>query len=763
MIIEKEEYSTQKTLRTENSYETFKLLAENSFDIVNILTEDGTIVFESNATKRILGYEAGERIGKNTFEFVHPEDIPMIVTEFQSMVAEPYSTKVVEFRFKHKNGSWIWLQTSGQNFLLNPHINGIIINSRDITEGKKIKDELIKAKEDAEVIKLKFESYFNFATERIFISDEFGNYIEVNPAASIITGYTVDELLKKNILDIIPTSELELAQEQLKNLMNNGECSCELHFEKKDKSIGFWIVNATKISNNCYLAFTKEITQRKQAEQALQYSEEIFRSIIENNPDAILLTDTDGSIIQFNQALENMLKIPSSQLLHKKIWDVQYKLLPQEKQTKENFDKYVAMLQDVYSGEKDIPVLKSKYLICVENTDIYIQQIIFKIKTDKGFRIASITRDITALELSYRLLKQSEAKNAAILSAIPDMLFIQNTEGVYVDFYLPENTITFSPPKVYFGQKMENIFPQNIATEFIPLVKKVIETHKMQQFEYSLSLPDKEHFYEARIIDYETDKVLSIVRDITERKETELLINQKNRELQKINSDKDRFISILAHDLKNPFFAIIGFLDLLSKNIRKYDIEKIEYQIHTVNTSAKNTYLLLENILTWIKTHAGKIPFEKQATNLKKVVLDVIQNIELSANNKNIVIYNKVPHNIFVFVDINMIQTVLRNLISNAIKFTHKNGIIEISSEVNQMLVTVSVSDNGVGIKQENIDKIFNISKIYRTAGTENETGTGFGLIICKEFVEKHGGDIWVESEYGKGSIFKFTTPISFE
>jgi len=189
--------------------ETFKLLTENSFDIVNILGADGTILFESNATKRILGYKAGERVGKNTFEFVHPDEIESIVAEFQTLVSQPNEIKIVEYRFKHQDGSWKWLQSSGQNFLSNPHINGIIINSRDITESKIYEAELIKAKEEAEENKIKFENYFNFAPEGVFITNKEGNYIEVNQAASLITGYSVEELYEKNILDILPQTEHE--------------------------------------------------------------------------------------------------------------------------------------------------------------------------------------------------------------------------------------------------------------------------------------------------------------------------------------------------------------------------------------------------------------------------------------------------------------------------------------------------------------------------------------------------------------------------
>ena len=251
--------------------------------------------------------------------------------------------------------------------------------------------------------------------------------------------------------------------------------------------------------------------------------------------------------------------------------------------------------------------------------------------------------------------------------------------------------------------------------------------------------------------------------DITERKQTEEEIKSKNAELQKLNADKDYFMSILAHDLKAPFNAILGFLDLLVNNLHSYDINEIERQITIVNESALRAYLLMEDILLWAMSQSGKLPFQPAEFDFKISCDKVVEMLKPNADNKGITINNVEAENIIVYADTNMLNTVLRNIISNAIKFTGVGGIIKIDAEKNNSEVTISVSDNGTGISPEALSNLFDISKMHSSKGTANEKGTGLGLLLCKSFVEKHGGTIWAESELGKGSVFKFTLPIKLE
>jgi len=267
------------------------------------------------------------------------------------------------------------------------------------------------------------------------------------------------------------------------------------------------------------------------------------------------------------------------------------------------------------------------------------------------------------------------------------------------------------------------------------------QNEKIKEWEAELILAKKELVFQAELI----------------------LANKELKQSLQLNSDKDLFISILAHDLRSPFNALLGLSELLSENIRQYDIDEIENLVNYIKNSAQNTYILLEDILMWVRAQTGKIPFEPKKLSFADICKDILEILKPNANAKNITINYSTPNEINVFADKDMLKTVLRNLISNAIKFTNKNGAININSEENSGNVTISVSDNGIGITPDNLIKLFDISHVLTTKGTAEETGTGLGLLLCKEFVEKHGGKIWVESEVGKGSDFKFTLPIFTE
>jgi signal transduction histidine kinase len=223
---------------------------------------------------------------------------------------------------------------------------------------------------------------------------------------------------------------------------------------------------------------------------------------------------------------------------------------------------------------------------------------------------------------------------------------------------------------------------------------------------------------------------------------------------------KDKLFSIIAHDLRGPFNSIIGYSQLLRENIRKYKVEESEKCVDTINTTAQNTFNLLVNLLTWAKTQTGQTAFNPEMLELYKITEEVIELLSSSAKIKDISVINNLPAGIKIFADRHMLRTMMQNLIFNAIKFTNRSGIVNIHAIATDDHVEVIVSDKGIGISKEAIKKLFKLATANPASGTSNETGSGLGLVICREFVEKHGGKIWVESNEGSGSDFKFTLPV---
>ncbi|OYT17868.1 MAG: hypothetical protein B7C24_00360 [Bacteroidetes bacterium 4572_77] len=250
---------------------------------------------------------------------------------------------------------------------------------------------------------------------------------------------------------------------------------------------------------------------------------------------------------------------------------------------------------------------------------------------------------------------------------------------------------------------------------------------------------------------------LEIFRDNTDHRKA-------TQALKESNKTKDKFISIIAHDLKSPFNSLLGFTELLNNKFDDYDLNEKKKFIGIIHEGLQNSLKLLDNLLYWAQTQKGTIAYHPEKINLFLISKETSELLNLSIKNKSIKLINQLAVNIYVKADKNMLKTIIRNLLSNAIKFTHKYGEISISTvsmpnKEQKKFVTIKVSDTGVGISKKAQSKLFNIAENISTKGTENEKGTGLGLILCKEFIEMHGGKIWVESEVNKGTSFFFTIP----
>jgi len=247
--------------------------------------------------------------------------------------------------------------------------------------------------------------------------------------------------------------------------------------------------------------------------------------------------------------------------------------------------------------------------------------------------------------------------------------------------------------------------------------------------------------------------------EISYRKLAEEEVKAKNIELQKIIAEKDKFFSIIAHDLKSPFNSILGFSELLIENTGKEDLGSMENYATLIHQSSKRAMDLLLNLMEWAQSQTGRMNFTPEVFNLADLIDEIVLMLESSAFQKKIRIRKDIPPETTGYADKAMISTILRNLISNAIKFSYSEGEISVSVTKNNSGLVVAVSDTGIGISNEIIGKLFQIDQNITTSGTQNEQGTGLGLILCKEFVEKHGGKMGIESELGKGSTFYFNLP----
>jgi len=236
-------------------------------------------------------------------------------------------------------------------------------------------------------------------------------------------------------------------------------------------------------------------------------------------------------------------------------------------------------------------------------------------------------------------------------------------------------------------------------------------------------------------------------------------LNALNLRLQELNSTKDRFFSIIAHDLKSPFLGLMGYSQILSEDYTQLQEDEKKIYIGNIHELTKSTYKLLENLLEWSRLQTGKIEFNPELCNIYEVLYQTLDLLAKTAENKRISIENLIDKNLTVKADKHMLQTVVRNLISNSVKFTKPNGHISAKTERKANNIHISIQDDGVGMNRTTINTLFRIDKTTSTKGTVNEEGTGLGLLLCKEMIELHNGKIWADSEEGKGSIFYISLP----
>lgn len=286
----------------------------------------------------------------------------------------------------------------------------------------------------------------------------------------------------------------------------------------------------------------------------------------------------------------------------------------------------------------------------------------------------------------------------------------------------------------------------------VSIVKKkfIIYITRRNMYEEDMIKINEELMFSKSVIEDNLMERNSFIEEIT----------SANEKLSMLNSEKDKFFSIIAHDLKSPFVGLIGLTELIVSDPESFTKEELYNINNEIHSSSKNLFKLLQNLLEWSQMQKGIVDFNPQKLNLAEIVK---QNVHLIKNNikqKEITLETKIDNSIFTNADENMLNSIIRNLIANAVKFTYKGGMVIVKAHKDEQgMINISISDTGIGISSELREKLFKIEEKVGRKGTDGEQSTGLGLMLCKEFVEKHSGKIWVESEEGKGSTFNFTLP----
>ncbi|NVO09170.1 MAG: PAS domain-containing sensor histidine kinase [Bacteroidales bacterium] len=629
-----------------------------------------------------------------------------------------------------------------------------------------------------------FEQIFSTSPDAALITRlKDGMLVDCNENFTKIFGYSKDDILGKTTLDINFWKTPKDRQELVRIIKENGVYeNCELLFQRKDGEVITGLMSAKAITLKGIphiISVTRNISDRKHVEEILKESEQRLQYVLQGSHLGFWDWNLVTNKVKRNEQWAEMLgyKIDEIEFTVKQWIDFVHH--EDQAMAMKSIQDHVKGITPMHRLEYRMRTKSGQYKWILDQGQAVAWDSNHQVIRMSGTHIDVTERKQAEIamqesEKRYRLLFQNLSSGFALHEIILD------SNGKPCDYRFLEinpafETLTGLKATDLIGKTILEVLP-NTEFYWIETYGRVALTGKPLTLEnYSIEF---NKYYHVNAYSPEEGKFATIFHDISDQKLFEVELQNKNEELIRVNADKDRFMSILAHDLKSPFNTILGYLNLLTENIHEYDIDKIEKQIAIINNSAQNTYFLMEDILLWARSKSGKIPFEPKEFKFNTICKDIIEILTPNANTKNITINYNENEEIVAFADADMLKTILRNLISNAIKFTNKGGNVNVTvnqsikrvSEFNQNNLyieraddkyntsqIISVADNGIGITPELKDKLFDVIQAYSTKGTTNEVGTGLGLSLCKEFVEKHGGSIWVESELGKGSTFYFT------
>ena len=605
----------------------------------------------------------------------------------------------------------------------------------------------------------------NNLPDHIYFKDLESRFIRINKSHAQSLGLTdPEQAVGKTDLDFHTPEHARMAYNDEQTIIQTGQPLTKeeklIHANSPDS----WVY-ATKLpmrdkEGNIIGTFgiSRDITKRKLAEEVMRESEEHYSTLFNKALDGICLADEEtGLIIDCNQAMASLVGRERVELIGKS----QTILHPPKNNNVTFSPEFEQHLADEEGKSLETQIITSTGII----REVEIKANHFSIHGRKTMQ--GVFRDITERKRAEESLAQEQYMMRTLMDNLPDHIYFKDRESHFIrindshakslgltnpDQAVGKTDLDFHTPE---HARMAYNDEQTIIQTGQSLTKeeRLVHANSPDSWVYATKLPIRNK--EGNIIG-----TFGISRDITDRKKVEEEIKLKNELLQTINAEKDKFFSILAHDLKGPLSAFLGTTQILTEKIQSMTLEEIKEITVSMKESATNIFGLLENLLEWSILKRGMMDFNPEKINVKQKTSASIEVLKESARKKEIKINYSIPNDLEIYADSHIFETVIRNLVSNAIKFTHVGGKVNVAADCkSDHSIEVKISDSGIGMTLELKNKLFLLNEKTSKPGTEGELSTGLGLLLVKEFIEKHGGKIWVDSEVGKGSTFSFTIP----
>jgi PAS domain S-box-containing protein len=788
--IEEGKRAEEKVRRSE---EYFRALTENALDVVTIVNGDGTVRYVGPSAGRVLGYTPQDSLGKEGFEFVHPDDLPGIMTAFAEALHKPgVALYRSEFRLRHKDGSWRTFECVGKNLLDNPAVAGLVVNSRDITERTQAEAALqqaykelerrveertaelaeanarlrqeISERQQAEAELIRLSTAVKMSTDSIVICDLEGKIIDVNEATLKMYGTTEkSDLLGKSAFEIIVPDDRAKAVAGREETLEQGFLrNREYQIILKDGStipveMSVALMKDTDGNVVGFVGISRDITERQRAEAAVRESEELYRTLVDTSPDAITLTDLKSNILMVNRRALALHGCESTEeMLGRNAFAF---IAPEDHQRAMENAQQTLALGSVRNIE--YTVLKKDGL----PVPVELSASVIKDAEGKPKAFLDVVRDITERRRAAEALRRSEEHFRLLIENALDIIILLNGDGT-VRYQSPsaERLLGYKPAEAVGTSGFAFIHPDDLPHVIETFAAMLYQPGIMPPIEMRVQHKDGSwHVIETLgnnlLNNPAVEGIIINVRDITERKQMEAELRQAKEAAEAANQAKSEFLATMSHELRTPLHVILGYTDLLLEETFGSLGEEQARPLRRISSNAKGLLDLITAVLDMSRLEAGRLPVEVQAVELPALLEEVkaeTQGVqEQSALDFVWQVEGELPP---LYTDPGKLKVVLKNLIGNAVKFTQE-GAITVAVQGDARGIEIRVSDTGMGIAPEALELIFEPFRQADESITRAHGGTGLGLHIVKRLLELLGGSVTVESEVGRGSTFRVWVP----
>lgn len=748
----------------ENTFD-FEGFFEAAEELFCICTTEGGFLRVNKNWEKTFGYSSAELEGASMFDFVHPDDSDYSY-ELKKKISETKSLSGVLNRFRTKKGDYLLLEW-------NANLVGdcYFCSAHDVTE----RVEMQKRLKESEG---RYRIFTDNMVDALWVIDaETLRFVFVTPNVKDILGYTSEEIHGKEIQLVLTPGSMQKALETLAESVRlyqekgiSSKIRIVLEHIKKNQEIIWAEVTSTLFMDDegrlTVVGVSRDISDRMKVEQQLRESEANFRFLTDNMIDVIWLLDVETKKFKYispgwhyltGYTPEEAIAMGLEKIITPESFKTAYKNI--ERMTEE-------FLKDG-AGKPQVSILQ---FYKRDGTFLDAEVVSSVSKNEEGrLQITGVTRDVSQRLKAEKALKESELHYRNLIHSQTNFMLRTNLNGnilFWNDKFDRENSRIYGSNGIF-----NSPFRLSVASSHHEQLDKamrecIAEPGKI--ISVGLDKPEADGairttLWEILCIsddDHRPVELQFVGIDITSRKQATLTLRKQKEQLEKLIAEKDKFFSIISHDLRSPFHGFLAMLEILNNEYDDMSTEEVKKILKSLNEGGVRLYTLLENLLQWSSLQQNRMRFDPAVYDIYKLAVNTMEIMKSAAESKEIKLTIEGKKRMPVTADKPMIETVLRNLLSNAFKFTHRGGRVTITIvDESDTEVRVAVSDTGIGMNEELLGKLFKLNEKISRLGTENETSTGLGLQLCHDLIMKNNGRVWVESAEGRGSTFNFSLP----